>query len=329
MLPSALRRRRRRCHARASLRAMRPADPPADASAGAGPSVTARRPRLRALALALAALLAWAGAQAPPARAGVLEAEAADPQPMVRAADLARLLGVEKVVDGDTLVLRGEGVVLTVFAGSADGYLSGRATSESTLSAPVERRGQAWWLPLDAGAPFGLVRTGPDTVRDAGGRAWALRVRPPARVAAPDDPRASVLRPAPGAVAVELRSAETGPDGALRAAWLSDLALLPLLAPETRKVVDAALADAGSARALLLVVTARSAGARAEGVAIEVDRRTLVAAGARHDTLAGSAEAIAPGEPWIALVWLPVGTRLDAPLTVRWEGAAVEVVFRR
>lgn len=291
-------------------------------------------PAARLAAAALLVATAWS--TAPPtaraqglAPAGVLQAEAADPQPRVRATELARVLGVEATGDGDTLVLRGRDVVLTAFAGSPDVYLTGVEAQETALSAPAERRADGWWLPLDAGAPFGLVRTGADTVRDGAGRVWILSVRAPREVASPGSVRARVLRPAPGAVAVELRSEEAGPDGAERAAWLADLALLPLLAPEAREAVDGALSEAGAARALLLVVTSLRPGARADGVAIAADGRELLAAGERHATLAGDPAAIQPGEPWIAVVWLPVGTRLDRPLAVAWEGARAEVTFRR
>jgi hypothetical protein len=258
----------------------------------------------------------------------VLDAEAADPQPLVAAEDLARLLGVELQASGETLVLRGGGVVLTAFAGSAEVVVGGAGAGEGSLSAPVEKRVDGWWLPLDAGDPFGLARTGPATLTGPGGRSWRLRVRPPP--AAPSRPavRARILRPSPGAVAVELRSAD-GADAAERVAWLTDLALVPLIAPEVREAVDAALAEAGATRALLLVVTARTDGSRTEGVSIDADGRELLSSGERHVTLAGDAESIGPQAPWVALVWLPPGTRLDRPLTVRWEGALVEVAFRR
>jgi hypothetical protein len=290
------------------------------------PAVPTLAASLRALLVVAAALLAAAAGQAPPAR--VLAAEAAEPQPRVRAADLARLLGAELQASGDGLVLRAEGVVLTGFHGSADVLLGGTAAGEASLSAPVERRGDGWWLPLDAGAPFGLTRTGPTTLVDPRGRAWTLRVRPPAGQPGRPPVRARVVRPAPGAVAVELRS-DAGPAHAARVAWLTDLGLLPLLAPEAREAVDAALAEAGASRALLLVVTSRTPGARAEGVALEADGRELLAAGERHVTLAGTADAVGPEAPWLALVWLPAGTRLDRPLLVRWEGAEAEVTFRR
>jgi hypothetical protein len=258
----------------------------------------------------------------------VLEAEAAEPQPLVAAEDLARLLGVELQTAGEALVLRGGGVVLTAFAGSAEVVVGGAGAGEASLSGPVVRRDDGWWLPLDAGDPFGLARTGPTTLAGPDGQVWTLRIRPPPAAPSRAPVRARVLRPSPGAVAVELRSTPA-PGGAERRAWLTDLGLVPLIAPEVREAVDAALAEAGAARALLLVVTARAEGARAEGVAIEAGGRELLSAGERHVTLAGDAEAIGPEAPWLALVWLPLGTRLDRPLTVRWEGAEAEVTFRR
>jgi hypothetical protein len=291
----------------------------------AGGRRRARPPRPLILVALVALALSAAGAQGPER---VLEAEAAQPQPLVKAEELARLLGVEIQTAGETLVLRGGGVVLTAFAGGAEVVVGGPGAGEASLSAPVERREDGWWLPLDAGDPFGLARTGPATLAGPDGQVWSLRVRPPPETSSRSAVRARVLRPAAGAVAVELRSAPAQ-GGAERRAWLTDLALVPLIAPEVREAVDDALAEAGAARALLLVVTARSDGARAEGVAIEADGRELLAPGERHATLAGDAEAIGPEAPWLALVWLPPGTRLDRPLTVRWQGAEVEVTFRR
>lgn len=287
--------------------------------------------RLLAAVLTLVVGLAatWAGAQPPSeATAGVLEALPGVPQPWVRAGALARVVGAEVVAGDAVLVLRTGRVTLTLFDGSVDGTLAGERAGEASLSAPAERRPDGWWLPLDAGAPFGLVRTGPSRVRDAGGRAWTLIVRPPARTTS-DDPRATVLRPARGVVAVEIVS-EPGEDGASdQAVWATDLALVPLLAPELRTVVDGALADAGAARALLIVGTSRTPGASLEGIALSVAGRELLATGARHETLAGSAASVGPDAPWIAVAWLPTGARLDLPLTIHWQGAAVEAIFRR
>lgn len=271
----------------------------------------------------------WTSAQQETdATAGVLLALPGAPQPWVRADRLAHVVGAEVVADGSVLVLRTEGVTLTLFDGSVDGTAAGLRAGETSLSAPAERRPDGWWLPLDAGAPFGLVRTGPRTVKDARGRVWTLHVQPPERTAS-DDPRATVLRPAAGAVAVEIVS-EPDEDGVSDVAvWATDLALVPLLAPELRTVVDEALAEAGAARALLIIGTSRTAGASLEGISLSASGRELLATGARHETLAGSADAVGPGAPWIAVAWLPTGTRLDLPLTIRWHGAAVEVTFRR
>ena len=277
------------------------------------------------------ALLAWTPASAQSATettAGVLVALPGAPQPWVRAEELGRVVGAEVFADASVLVLRTERAVLTLFDGSADGTLAGERAGETALSVPAERRADGWWLPLDAGAPFGLIRTGPRTLHDAQGRAWTLDVRPPVRTVG-DDPRATLLQPAPGVVAVEIVS-EPGADGvADRAIWLTDLALVPLLAPDLRAVVDDALADAGASRALLIVGTSRTAGATLEGIALMDGDRELLAKGARHETLAGDADAVAPDAPWIALAWLPAGTRLDLPLTIVWQGAAVEVTFRK
>ena len=200
----------------------------------------------------------------------------------------------------------------------------GRAV-EISLSAPVEVDDEGWWLPLDAGTPFGLRRVGPEAVEGPGGRTWQLRIEAPATDTA--DPRATVLRPAPGVVALELRD-RGGFDDAARAVWVGDLALVTLLAPELREPIDDALRDAGPVRALLVVATSREPGAAFEGISVAVGARTLVAAGARHETLLGHADAVAPDAPWIAVVWLPAGTRLDRPLRIGWEGASAEVTFR-
>ena len=280
----------------------------------------------------LLALLAWWAPTSAQSRAqttaGVLVARPGAPQPWVRAEELARVVGAEVVTDGSVLVLRTERAALTLFDGSADGTLAGPRAGATSLSVPAEHRADGWWLPLDAGAPFGLIRTGPKRLEDARGRAWTLEVRPPVRTVG-DDPRATLLQPVAGVVAVEFVS-EPGADGtAATAVWLTDLALVPLLAPELRAVVDGALADAGAARALLIVGTSRTSGASLEGISLMDGERELLATGARHETLAGHADAVGPDAPWIAVAWLPTGTRLDLPLTIRWQGASVEVTFRR
>jgi hypothetical protein len=70
-------------------------------------------------------------------------------------------------------------------------------------------------------------------------------------------------------------------------------------------------------------------GATFDGIEVSSGGGRLVAKGARHDTLAGRADSVGPDAPWIAVVWLPPGTRLDLPLRIEWEGVAAEVVLRR
>jgi len=281
-----------------------------------------------AVALTIGSVLASASAQGAHAYVGVLAAEVGSPQPWVRADELARLLGAERVEQDGMLVLRTARLAVTMFDGSADALLAGKGSVETSLSAPAERRADGWWLPLDAGAPFGLRRTGEEVLQDASGRRWRLQIEAPPRTVAPE-PRATVLRPAAGFVAVEIVSPPDAGGSSERAVWIADLALVPLLRPELREVVDASLTDAGAQRALLLIGTSQRPGASLQGVAVTASGRQLLAAGARHDTLVGSSTSVGPSEPWIAVVWLPPGTRLDAPLVLRWEGAEVEVTLRR
>jgi hypothetical protein len=280
---------------------------------------------MRALALLTLGLVwaaSWALAQASD---GVLPAEAGDPQPWVRAADAARVLGASLEEGEGLLVVRTDATTVTVFLGSSEALLADDGAGEVALSAPVRRDADGWWLPLDALAPFGARRTG-DVLVGPDQRRWTLAVAPPQEVTA-GDARARLLRPAPGVRAVELRDA-VGADAA-KAVWISDLALVPLLRPELRPLVDEALREAGEARALLLVATARADGTSFDGIEVSSGGGRLVAPGARHDTLAGRADAVGPDAPWIAVVWLPPGTRLDLPLRIVWEGVAAEVVLRR
>lgn len=264
-----------------------------------------------------------AGAQQP---VDVLEARAGEPQPSIRARDLAQLVGASLSEEGGVLVLRTDDVALTVFAGSADVVVADDRALETALSAPARREDGTWWLPLDAGAPFGVQRVSDDRVTNAAGRSWRLVVAQPAEAA--PDARATLLEPAPGVVALEVleRAAVDGPSD--RAVWIADLALVPLLAPELRSLVDDALRDAGAARALLLVATSRAAGASFEGITVDVEGRRVVEAGSRHLTLSGDADEVGPQAPWIAVVWLPPGTRLDRPLRIGWEGAFAHVTLR-
>ncbi|MDZ7801357.1 MAG: hypothetical protein U5K81_11270 [Trueperaceae bacterium] len=271
--------------------------------------------------------VACASAQGEDPAHGVLDAEAATPQPRVRARDLARVLGAERGGEAGVLVLRREGVTLTMFDGSSDAIIGGGGAEQATLSAPARRREDGWWLPLDAGAPFGLVRTGPNAVRTADGRRWRLRVREPP--AAATSSRARVVRAAAGASAVEIVS--DGPQGQPEAVslWVTDLALAALVVPEARAELDAAMAEVGASRGLLGVVTSRVPGARAEGPTVVVEGEVRVEAGARLQTLAGRRDAIGPAQPWTFVLWLPAGTRLDGPITVAWRDERADVVFRR
>lgn len=258
--------------------------------------------------------------------AGFLDVRPGSPEAYVRADDLAQLLGAALQEQADLLVLRDDDVTLTVFAGSDEALVADGRALETALSAPVVRDEDGWWLPLDAGTSFGLQRVGPDVVVGPEGRTWRLRFA--ASEPDADDPRVTLLRPAPGVVALELRDRSGPEDASQRAVWVGDLALVTLLAPELRGPVDEALRDAGPVRALLLVATSRAAGAAFDGISVAADGRTLVAEGARHETLVGSATAVAPDAPWIAVVWLPAGTRLDRPLRIGWEGASAAVTFR-
>ncbi|MEX2502567.1 MAG: hypothetical protein WD336_09340 [Trueperaceae bacterium] len=281
--------------------------------------------------LLIAMLLAWGAAQAQPASdgdvAGTVTVMDGDPQPWIRAADLARLLGAEWVVDGETVVLRADGAVLTGWIGSPDITFSGRPAGERSLSAPIRRDADGVWFPLDAAGAFGAARVADDRLVAPSGRAFALRIAPAARVRT--DPGATLLRPAPGTVAVELLS--PGGDGApdVLAAWVTDLTMAPLLAPWARAAVDAALADAGSARALLLVVTSLRPEQRHPGLSLRPDGMAATDPGARHETLLGSPDAIGPDAPWVAVVWLPTGARLDQPIEIRARATRATVTFRR
>ena len=280
---------------------------------------------MRALALLTLGLVwvaSWAPAQASD---GVVPAEAGDPQPWLRAVDAARVVGASLEEGEELLALRTGDTTLTVFLGSPEALLAGAVAGEVALSAPVRRDADGWWLPLDALAPFGARRAG-DVLIGPDGRRWTLAVAPPPEVTV-GDARARLLRPAPGVRAVELRDA-VGAD-ATKAVWIADLALVPLLRPELRPLIDEALREVGEARALLLVATARVEGTTFDGIEVAAGGGRLVAPGARHDTLAGRADAVGPDAPWIAVVWLPPGTRLDLPLRIAWEGVAAEVVLRR
>lgn len=280
---------------------------------------------LAVVLLAGSALGSVAWAQEPPV-AGVLEARAADPQPRVRAEALARVLGASLSTDGDTLVLRKGGRALTLFAGSSDVLLAGGSAANETLSAPVQRDATGWWLPLDAGAPLGLVRTGETRVRGPDGRTWRLEVTAPRVTAASS--RAEVVVLAPGARGVHLFA--PGPSGEedVLALWVSDLSLASLVVPGARAALDAALAEGGSQRGLLLIATSLTAGASIEGPALYAGSRRLSAPNERTETLAGGPDAVAPDRPWIAVAWLPPGVRLDRPVRVVWRGAEAEITFR-
>ncbi len=264
--------------------------------------------------------------------AGTLAVTEADPQPWIALSDLARLLGAERVVSGDTVVLRADGVVVTAQVGSPDATVAGDLppglAGERALSAPLRRSGDEVLVPLDVAGLFGADRVGDERLRDPSGRLWALRIEPAARVRT--DPGADLLHPAPGVVAVELRTPSDGGVPEALAAWAVDLVMAPLVAPWTRAAVDAAAREAGDARALLLVVTSTEPEQRHPGLSLRPDgAEAWTEAGARHETIAGAQDAIGPEAPWVAVVWLPTGARLDRPLELAAGTVRATVTFRR
>jgi hypothetical protein len=246
----------------------------------------------------------------------------------VDAVALARQLGMVVSEDVNSLTLRSSKGVLTLFEESPDAIWQPRgapAAGETSLSAPVMRTDDAWWLPVDALSFFGLIFVdgrieGPDGIE------LRLAFRPEPRPAGRDGEVVDLGQGVPG-----LRLFAAGDAGpATQSMLLADAGLLGLAMPEERARFDELVRQAGRDHVLVVVVTAAVEGEWESAVTFS---QGSVETQARHPfrlrLLDGDVALVGPQAPAIGVILLPESFNLREPMRVAWGAASASITFRR
>src|SRR5690606_24279998 len=192
-----------------------------------------------------------------------------------------------------------------------------------------------WALPLDAvqllGVAFERGASGP-VLHTPTGKSLSLEMLEPPGVASGAVPSAD-SGPVPGLTAGpdlgvpgHWETTEIGRAPALRffappgkSLLLLDLDLAPLAYPEVTAEVDAAVAEAGSDHALLLVVSALSEQEWSSSLVFEQGSRKIeVRHPYRLRVYQGDPGTVGPGAEVAAVVLLPASFSLYQPLSVTW-----------
>lgn len=247
----------------------------------------------------------------------VLEAEAA-----------ARRLGLVVSADGTSLTLRSPKGILTLFDGSPDVVWQPHGAvvaGDGSLSAPVSRSDETWWLPADAFAFFDLW-VHDDVVEGGDGLAVGLAFPPPASFAGRDGELVDLGRGVPG-----LRLYAAGRGGAAsQSLLLADAGLLGLAMPGERRRFDDLVERAGRDHALIMVLTSLT---EEEWESVIEFSQGASEVEARHPfrlrLVSGEAATVGPESPAVGVVLLPESFNLREPITVRWGSASGTITFRR
>ncbi|MFN2321807.1 MAG: hypothetical protein ABR510_02440 [Trueperaceae bacterium] len=281
------------------------------------------RPWRGALVAMACAALAWAAAQGP----SPVDARADGSWTLVAGDDLARALGAAWSDDGRAFTLRVATGVLTVFEGDVDALWQPAGGADPTVvsaALPARRIDDRWYVPEDLLGVLG-ARVDGALLHLPGGATRPLLLP---RTAVAD--AASELVPlGPGVEA--LRLFVNGGDGDASVSLLVvDLGLLALAFPAQQSALDAVLRDLSAERALFLTVTATAQAAWQPAIyVVQNGRETLLAEPFAVQVLAGDPARVAPGEPVVAVAFLPDHLDLRRPLTVRWAGVSGTWTLRR
>jgi len=269
------------------------------------------------------AALAWAGAQG----SASVDARTDGSWTLVAGDDLARALGAAWSDDGRAFTLRVAAGVLTVFGDDVDALwqpVGGAGPTVVSAALPARRVDDRWFVPEDLLGVLG-ARVDGAVLRLPGGGTRPL-VLPRAAVAA----AASELVPlGPGIEALRLFVDGAGGEASV-SMLVVDLGLLALAFPEQQGALDAVLRDLRAEKVLFLTVTATAEAAWQPAIYVVQDgRETLLAEPFAVQVLAGDPARVAPGEPVVAVAFLPDGIDLRRPLTVRWAGVSGTWTLRR
>lgn len=203
-----------------------------------------------------------------------------------------------------------------------------RSPRELGFAAPVRRIDGAWYLPLDAFEAIGL-RVAEEALVGPGGLRLELAPAPAAPTRAVDG-RSEVADLGHGVQVLRFFVGDAEGEDPQVSLMLADLDLLPLVLPEDRAAVDAAVDEVGADKPLLLVVSARSAAPWSSPLRFTQGELALeVRYPYRMRLVFGDPARVAPGAPVAALVLLPPAFNLYRPMRVEWQGSSGEITFRR
>lgn len=255
-------------------------------------------------------------------------------QTYVSLSELARMRGysVSEGADHKDLTVRSERGVLVVFDQSPDILWQPVAESregedERSLSAPVTRQVDGWYVPQELLRLLGYAATQDELILP-GDRRVAYRF-----------PAQSTLARGAGAYeVVELgnsvrgltlyASGTVGPEtlGLL----LVDAGLLPLALPAERHALDEALAQLPPGRPLYFVLTSLAQSPWETSVVFTQGALRHVARYPQQLTLLeGSSSGVSPDAPVSGVMMLPSRFNLRAPVRVSWADVSAEFQFRR
>lgn len=255
--------------------------------------------------------------------------------PAVRAADrvlvdltaLARRYGWSVSAFDGSITVRTDTGILTVFAESPDALWQRTGEAEPSvvpLSMPPRETPAGWFVPEDLLQLLDVEIVGETVAVPAG---WAQLSFPPA---ASSGDGFEVVRLGTGMVG--LRFFDSGTAGSETVGlMLSDLALLALVVPSQRDVLDRLLVEGPLAddHPLLVTVTALAPARWDPSFVFEQgDIRFEVRYPFRFQLVSGTPEAVTPDDPAVGVVLLPARFSLERPLMIRWSGRSAEVTFR-
>lgn len=247
---------------------------------------------------------------------------------LVAGDDLARALGASWSDDGRAFTVRVAAGVLTVFADDVDALwqpVGGAGPTAVSAALPARRIEGRWFVPEDLLGVLG-ARVDGAVLLLPDGSARPL-VRPRTVVA---DAASELVPLGPGIEALRLFVPGGDGGGASVSLLAVDLGLLALAFPEQRSALDVVLRDLRAEKVLFLTVTATGEAAWQPAIYVVQDgRETLLAEPFAVQVLAGDPARVAPGEPVVAVAFLPDDLDLRRPLTVRWAGVSGTWTLRR
>ena len=240
--------------------------------------------------------------------------------------ELARALGWNTSDGGSSLTVRSGGGVLIVFEASPEVYWQpqGGEGGEVSLSAPVVRRQEGWFVPDEILGLMGLDVDGEAIL--AGTRRLPLAYPLPFE---PAGTLAEGLELGRGVRGLTLFVTGSAGDETM-SLLLVDAALLGLAFPEQQAEIDAFVASLERGRPVYFVLTALAASPWETSLHIsQHGRSAMLRYPLEISVLEGEAGWVGPQAPVSGLILLPDWVNLREPLVVRWGESEARFQFRR